>query len=201
MRLSSAADSAVPFPSPFQPARRPEDPLCAAAGPTESRAFSARPGDFSGETPRLGRIATGTDEDLWRGVFLRWSRDRARAREASRGSCDRPRAQQTPQPGWGEQRRSGRCGTVLCPQRAGGRLPACGTWLRLFGALPPHFWGLWLWWCGSGIPRLCRDRRTAAGGTKSRTTSQKRSAGPSSPAHVCVSSRVRWGSASGRADG
>ncbi|XP_064933351.1 uncharacterized protein LOC135580679 isoform X2 [Columba livia] len=90
MRLSSAADSAVPFPSPFQPGRRPEDPLCAAAGPAESRALSARPGGFSGETPRLGRVAAGTDEDLWRGVFLRWEPGpgtRSRGVRKSRGGA------------------------------------------------------------------------------------------------------------------
>lgn len=41
-RLSSAADSAVPFLSPFRAARRPEDPLCAAAAPVESRTLFSR---------------------------------------------------------------------------------------------------------------------------------------------------------------
>ncbi|XP_071661649.1 uncharacterized protein [Patagioenas fasciata] len=43
---------------------QPEDPLCPAAGPVEPRTLLAHPGDVSGETPRLGRIAAGTDEDL-----------------------------------------------------------------------------------------------------------------------------------------
>ncbi|XP_071664692.1 uncharacterized protein [Patagioenas fasciata] len=68
---------------------QPEDPLCPAAGPVEPRTLLAHPGDVSGETPRLGRIAAGTDEDLCGSVLQSVTHDCLETAEAVRsGGAD-----------------------------------------------------------------------------------------------------------------